>query len=390
MVRLEITDERIKKFYENNPQIDFQAVNIIFINLFEKLMNNMSETLNDTIQSELVYSMTDIKQSIVSLKDTVSSMDKEVMSKMFSKFTDVKTDYINDIKQIVENHSLVKILPIIENNTLLQVNDHNIVQNKFINELSDILNKFHNNKFFNKNNEKQISNIITKLYPSSEVHTPTKNNSNGLIILKRQGKPNLLIDNRDIESNISIEEIQSFALNIDEYNCNGIFISQNSGISTKKNYQIEIHNHNIIVYVHEAEYNPSKIEAAIDIIDQLFNKMRQLKFTGIDDFTIPKDVMDSINNEYQLFISQKNAVIEVFKESQKKVLAQVDEIRFPSLDKFLSTKYSTPIQKAGLKCDLCKSYSANNLKALAAHKRGCIRKNTITTVTIPVHNNNNI
>ena len=391
MVRLEITDERIKKFYENNPQIDFQAVNIIFINLFEKLINNMSETLNDTIQSELVYSMTDIKQSIVSLKDTVSSMDKDVMSKMFSKFTDVKNDYVNDVKQIVENHSLVKILPIIENNNaLLQVNDHNNVQNKFISELSEILNHFHDNKNSKKNNEKQIINIITKLYPTSEVHIPTKNNSNGLIILKRQGKPNLLIENRDIESNISIEEIQSFALNIDEYNCNGIFVSQNSGISTKKNYQIEIHNHNIIVYVHEAEYNPSKIEAAIDIIDQLFNKMRQLKYTGIDDFTIPKDVMDSINNEYQLFISQKNAVIEVFKESQKKVLAQVDEIRFPSLDKFLSTKYSAPIQKAGLKCDLCKSYSANNLKALAAHKRGCIRKNTITTVPLLNNNNNNI
>jgi hypothetical protein len=388
MVRLEITDERIKNFYENNPQIDFQSVNIIFINLFEKLMNNMSETLNETIQSELVYSMTDIKQSIVSLKDTVSSMDKEVMSKMFSKFTDVKNDYVNDVKHIVENHSLEKILPIVENNnTLLQLKEHNVIQTKFINELSEILNKFHDNHHFKQYKEKQMSNIITKLYPSSEVYIPTKNNLNGLIILKRQGKPNLLVEHRDIDSNISIDEIQSFALNIDEYNCNGIFISQNSGICSKKNYQIEIHNHNIIVYVHETEYNPSKIEAAIDIIDQFFNKMRQLKYTGIDEFTIPKDVMDSINNEYQLFISQKNAVIEVFKESQKKVLAQVDEIRFPSLDKFLSTKYSAPIQKAGLKCDLCKSYSANNLKALAAHKRGCIRKNTITTIPISIPNN---
>jgi len=82
------------------------------------------------------------------------------------------------------------------------------------------------------------------------------------------------------------------------------------------------------------------------------------------------------NNEYQLFLSQKNALFEVFKESQKKVFAQIDEIRFPSLDKFLSTKYAAPIQKPGLKCDLCKLFNANNLKALAAHKRGCARKNT--------------
>jgi hypothetical protein len=78
-----------------------------------------------------------------------------------------------------------------------------------------------------------------------------------------------------------------------------------------------------------------------------------------------------------MFIAQKTAVIDVFKESQKKVLAQIDEIRFPCLDRYLSTKYSAPIVKSGLKCDLCKSYNANNLKALAAHKRGCSRKHNV-------------
>lgn len=33
-----------------------------------------------------------------------------------------------------------------------------------------------------------------------------------------------------------------------------------------------------------------------------------------------------------------------------------------------------PIQKSAFTCDLCKKYAAHNLKALAAHKRGCIRK----------------
>jgi len=98
-------------------------------------------------------------------------------------------------------------------------------------------------------------------------------------------------------------------------------------------------------------------------------------------YSIPKDVLDTINNEYQLFISQKNAVIEVFKESQRRVLSQIDEIKFPCLDKYLSTKYTTKIVKAGMKCDLCNSYLANNLKALAAHKRGCVRKRGATPST---------
>ena len=262
-------------------------------------------------------------------------------------------------------------------------------QSKLMSEMSEAFAKFAEDQHSQQNNDKKLSNVLTKIYSSSEVQTKK---SDGLIVLKRQGRPNILIDNRDIETNITADEVQSFTLSVDDHNCNGIFISQQSGISTKKNYHIEIHNNNILVYVHSAQYEPSRIEAAVDIIDQLSNKIRQFKHSGGDDCTVPKDTMDAINNEYQLFISQKNAVIEVFKESQKKVLAQVDEIRFPALDKFLATKYSAPIQKPGLKCDLCKSFSANNLKALAAHKRGCIRKMVkptissvqICTATVPV------
>jgi hypothetical protein len=45
--------------------------------------------------------------------------------------------------------------------------------------------------------------------------------------------------------------------------------------------------------------------------------------------------------------------------------------------------------KNGHKCELCKNFNANNLKALAAHKRGCMRKlgNTGTKnyVMAPIH-----
>jgi hypothetical protein len=312
---LEITNNRILKFYENNPSINFEAINIAFIDLFEKLL------LNDP------YS------------------------------------------QSISNFS---------NNPVMQN-----TQTKFMNELGDVFNKFRDNNTTDKHNDKQLSTILTKMYNSAEVHNPNRSNPiNGLILLKRQRKSNILIDNKNSEENISIDDVQTFLTSIDEQNCNGIFISQRSGICGKKNYQIETHNNNIIVYIHNGEYCPSKIEAAVDIIDQLSSKLRAFKHQNDDDCTIPKDILDTINNEYQLFLSQKTAVVDVFKESQKKVLSQIDEIRFPTLDKYLATKYSAPIQKPGLKCDLCKSFSANNLKALAAHKRGCIRKLAPTNVSI--------
>ena len=40
MVVFEITNKRIQNFYEKNPAISFEAVNLIFIDLFEKLLSD--------------------------------------------------------------------------------------------------------------------------------------------------------------------------------------------------------------------------------------------------------------------------------------------------------------------------------------------------------------
>ena len=67
----------------------------------------------------------------------------------------------------------------------------------------------------------------------------------------------------------------------------------------------------------------------------------------------------------------------MIKENQKKMLSQVDDFQFPFLDKYLSSKYTKTTMKPGYKCDICKLYNAHNLKALAAHKRGCSRKHGV-------------
>ena len=94
--------------------------------------------------------------------------------------------------------------------------------------------------------------------------------------------------------------------------------------------------------------------------------------------------MDEINREYNSFINHKEAISNTIKESQKKILSQIDDLKFPALDKFLSTKYSS-IQKQGFICNLCNSFTVSTLKGLAAHKRGCSRKIGTTNNDIPCH-----
>jgi hypothetical protein len=484
MRKIETSNKKICSFYEANPHINFDAVNLIFIDIFDKLLHEKDKTFQSTLQTQIMNGITDnaakmteINQSISALKESMFSMNQENQFIFFSKLTEFRKEYVDDLQKcfLVNNHE--SIGPLIEKNNSALIDKTTILLNEMIpksqthiqdlvhhfyesistdtaqllksvdsNTTKDFLNNFeikyalmlqnlqqpiysyisaseerilsnintlkdgsgqqtklmseldqflhkavvpalqNISKDENKENQcfhnNQLSSVLTKMYHTAEISTqPAVAVNSGSILLKRLRKPNILIENKDSKENINVDDINTFLVLIDEYNCNGIFISQTSGICTKKNYQIEIHNNNIVVFLHNVEYSSIKIESAVDIIDQLSSKLRQYKGNANDDCLIPKDLLDSINTEFQLFLTQKNAVIDVFKESQKKVLSQIDELRFPCLDKFLSTKYSAPIQKPGLKCDLCKCFTANNLKALAAHKRGCVRKNNTITAT---------
>jgi len=481
LLKLELTNKRICKFYHDNPSINFEGINLVFIDLFEKLNLDKENSSNYaqvmTAISENTNNINEIKHSVSALKETVSNTNSENYRNILNKLVEIKQEYIEDVKTIVQTNTYERIGPLIDKNNSMLIDKTSIVlndiipknQTQFHSQISESMNSFYKsisedsktlsqssntqsmkefiqnfeiksslmlqniqqpiysyisaseerinnsinklkdgngNQFNNQTivsdlgemlcefrnsqvgktsyNVQPLSAILTKLFNSAEISLQNTIGNPGIVLLKRIRKNNILVQNKDSEENISTDDINSFMHLIEENNCNGIFLSQRSGIATKKNFQIELHNNNVIIFVHNCEYSPSKIELAISVIDNLSSKLRQFRGKSEDDCNIPKDVLDTINNEYQLFISQKNAVIDVFKESQRKVLAQIDELRFPSLDKYLSTKYSAPIQKPGLKCDLCKSFSANNLKALAAHKRGCMRKLAVSPITASV------
>lgn len=220
-----------------------------------------------------------------------------------------------------------------------------------------------------KNPKPDFISTISLLFPAAEMVF-----NNDIVNMKRIQKSRILMKSIYIDYNISNESIGEFVELINKENCNGIIFSQNSGISNKQNFQIDFHNKNIIVYVHNVKYSHYIITSAIDIIDTLYSKLQTFSSNYGEDYSIPKEIMDNINDEYNLFISQKKELIEIIKEYNKKMLSQLEECRFSSLSIFLSEKYSIPVTKSGFNCELCKKYSGHNLKALAAHKRGCMRK----------------
>jgi len=490
MEHIVITNERICRFYQQNPAIHCESVNLIFIDLFDKLLSDMNATMNVSINSEILSNMNDIKHSISYLKDSVSTMNHNITTAVTHNFEKIKKEYVSELNTIVQHNTHEKIGPLIEKNNhilidkticimneiipksqnhyysqiqdsirsfhkslsddtriLLKYTDNSgikdylnnfemkssmmlqniqqpiysfissseerinsnilnlkdnthtnsLIQNKILGELTEILNNYKQTPgSHTPKNETQIGGLLNKIYSTAEIIPVHKTNSiftnnytsaststsidnTSKFMVKRANKAKVLIFCVNVDKNISSEENEEYLRSIDEHGCHCVFISQTGGFSEKSNYHIETYNNKIVVYVHSVENYHNKIKWAVDIIDNLSNKLKEYKSDNDYEYAIDKDVLEEINKEYQQFINQKETITALMKESQRKILSSMEEFKIPALDKFLSTKFANAIHRQGFKCDLCKIFNANNLKALAAHKRGCSRKNIMIT-----------
>ena len=242
------------------------------------------------------------------------------------------------------------------------------------NSVSDLLKKMENSSTKGKISENIVFNILHSLYPCSQIDPVGTTKETGDIILTRNNKPKILIENKNWEKNVVQEEVKKFIHDVEKNDCCGLFLSQNYGIANKENFQIDISGKNILLYLHEVNNDAEKIRVAISIIDHFKNKLDELDSNEEVD-TISKELLDTINREYQNHSVQKLNMIKLIKECNQKMLKQMDDIQIPSLDDYLSSRYAFSTTK--FTCEYC-SYVAKNQSSMSAHKRGCSVKKNIT------------
>jgi hypothetical protein len=242
------------------------------------------------------------------------------------------------------------------------------------NSVTDLLKKMENSSTKGKLSENIVFNILHSLYPCSQIDPVGTTKETGDIILTRNNKPKILIENKNWEKNVVQEEVKKFIHDVEKNDCCGLFLSQNYGIANKENFQIDISGKNILLYLHEVNNDAEKIRVAISIIDHFKNKLDELDNNEEVD-TISKELLDTINREYQNHSVQKLNMIKLIKDCNQKMLKQMDDIQIPTLDNYLSSRYAFSTSK--FTCEYC-SYVAKNQSSMSAHKRGCTIKRNIT------------
>jgi len=220
--------------------------------------------------------------------------------------------------------------------------------------------------------------ILNKINPLSEVNPNLDASICGdYIIILNSNKKSIIVEHKISEINISSDVTKLFVESCKNQKSNGIFISQNSGIIGKNLFDIEFVESNVIVYIHNADYNEATIRMAFVVIDKISEKINMLN-TDNKNILMSDESLCKIQNEYNQFIEQKEQLQNNIKMSQTQLIHQINNMKLLNLNDYLSMKSVQKSDKIYLyKCDLCNFYTSNTLKGMAAHKRGCKKKHHV-------------
>jgi hypothetical protein len=452
------TNERVWNFYNTHPEFNLESMNLLLLDLLEKLIPESSNGLTSTFAEQLVENMKQLQSQISGVSDTMTHLKNESLNTITLRFAEFKKEYLDDVKMVLNNNVSDKFAPLLrEQNSIMLDKTHLLINdiipknnetltkhmsdaikslhssivedtNKFLSSsinprtlqdfiaslenkltqseqrlennikdikttndtireistshqqtsvalntnVTDMLKKMDNAASKGKISENLVFNILTKLYPSAQqIDYVAGQKETGDIILVRENKPTILIENKNWDKIVSKEEVKKFIHDIETQNCSGLFLSQNTGIANKTNFEIKIHDKNVLLFIHEVNYDAEKIKLGIEIIDH-FKSTIDYFDCGSDIDTIEKELLDAINKEFQDCCSQKLNLLRTLKDFSDKMRKQVDDIRFPELEKYLSSRYTFSV--GTMVCEFC-NFIAKNQGSLSAHRRGCtVRK----------------
>ena len=392
--------EDVKQIISNSTLSSNEKIGSLIDKNNDLLLSKTTLMLNDVIPKTNEASSRQIQNTFKQLHEQVvdesrkllqSSSGEKALNDFITSFETKYSSMLQTIQQplyaffTASENRINTNINVLKDSTVLSMS----TQTKLQAELGDFLGKYKNSSSKGKLGEQRLKSVLDELYNTADLQNTTGIKASGDFIMKRVDQPTILFENKEYDYNIPKDEVQKFIRDVENQNMNGVFISQYSGITFKRNFQIDINKGNVLVYIQHCEYTHEKIRLAVDIIDNLYTKIQDMNVDDDNNNTITKEILDDINDEYQRYISQKEGMLLIMKDFNKKMTSQIDDIQFPVLDKYLSQKYAS-VKARCFVCDLCGDFTAKSKGSLSAHKRGCSKTNKPPTDTIIINTNSKV
>ena len=383
---LQITNKRIISFFQQRPEMDFESTLLKFIDIMESLNENMNKTLNNTTVMEILDNIKSMKsdnkllimQAMAEIKRGLNEDIRMIMSNSINerleptlrlKLQEQQTQLVDNVSGRLEHLLESKISGIKESTSA----SREILSTQH-NTLNDLLKRFENSSKKGKLSENLLFNTLSNIYPCAEINDVGKTKETGDIMMYRKNKPTVLVENKDWNRPIVNAEVQKFVRDVEIQKCHGLFLSQNVGICSKDNYEINILEGNLVtVYIHNVNYDQDKIRIGVDIIDNISEILKEIDVLEINqsqEYSISKEITQYINAEYQNYLAHKERTIKMAKDFVANLIKHEEEFNFSSLEKFLVSKCNTQNNKNV--CKYC-GFIGKKAQSLSAHMRGCTK-----------------
>jgi hypothetical protein len=345
----------LNELVPKNNELMSKEMNVNFKLLQSTILTETSKFLSSSLDKKTMDDfVTNIHQSMTHSHNTLTSIIATTESRIDTKLS-ANTNKIEEIKTVFT--------------------DNNRSQHILQTSVTEMLKKFE--KGIGKGNvsEHVTYNILLSLYPCAQIdHVGSEVKETGDIMLTRNGKPKILIENKDHDScNIPKHEVDKFIRDCDIQKCCGIMLAQNRGIANKRNFELQINNGNVLLYVHNVNFDVDKIKTAVELVEQFKLKLDEVNLTNDNNnYIIENEVLEQINSEFQGYIQQKHALLKIVREFNDKMNVAIDCLKMPIIETFLSDKFASSAVQGRNVCVYCEKYVA---KSMSSHHRYCQVKN---------------
>jgi len=349
----------------------------------DKSMENLVAKISEIIPKSQDNTYKQIEQCIKSHCDTISQTTSKILQIKEQDKNTTDEELIENIEKTVSvsigslQQSIFSCIQQLNEKMTIQKQVHETLNT----ELTSFLNKYKTNSSVKGSiSEVELYHMLQQIAPSDEIMRVSAEPNTCDIRLNRKNRhlPTILFENKDYAASVNSDEVAKFERDLQLQNCHGIFVSQNSPITFKEIYHIDIINGLIHLYIPNANYDIEKLKLAIHVIDNLSERLAFINNAEDSFVKFSQDDFEGLKDEYKKFAMKKNDMIEMIRTITKQLTDKLEELQLPVLKRLTGNMENTGI---GIPCTLCNNFWAKNKASLAAHTKKCKQMNSITVPT---------
>lgn len=375
MSNLLITDERVIKFYKSNPDIDINTMNLLLVEMLERVLDKSNPiNLAQELISKIDGLKIDMKQqmqdsNVESRKDMREMIRSEVGVNAISGIIEDKLDKSAGYQSEKIKNDINSTINSVVGDKLVKID---VKSDDLSSKFQEYIGRQENSNQKGRMSENELKLTLDDIFPMAVVDKISGEAHTCDIIIKREGKDDILVENKNYKTKVPITEVNKFISDIQNKEKHGIFISQYSSIANKDNFQIDIDGDKVLLYICNVNYDKDMISTGVKIVDNFSNALKKVSSSS-DSENVKMKILEGFNDDYKKFITKRDNLTTKLKENYNQLQEIIRDLNMPNIDKFLIERFAHAESNVFV-CDICNVYKSINLKGLNKHKTHCKKR----------------